>query len=146
MAQIVGNHHGTVLEQQVCALLVSKGYTQVVSDVFDTAQTPVFVRQYRRFKTLYGAKMRLDVLLKHPQRWPESLAIECKWQQSVGSVDEKFPYVVENMKALPIPAAVLLAGGGYSKRAAEWLLSQETERLTIVEGLDAIIRWGHAQL
>ena len=145
--QITGNEHGNVLENQIASLLVSKRYAQVVSKHMDVSpDIAVFVRQYRKFTTLYGARMRLDFFVRHPQRWPDGLAIECKWQQSAGSVDEKFPYVVASLLKLACPSAIFLAGGGYTDRARDWLLAQQTERLIVMEGMDQIIRWAHAQL
>jgi hypothetical protein len=145
--QITGNEHGNVLEAQIASLLVSKRYAQVVSKHIDTSPgIALFVRQHRQFATLYGARMRLDFFLRHPQRWPDGLAIECKWQQAAGSVDEKFPYVVASLLGLPCPSAIFLAGGGYTNRARDWLLGQQADRLIVIEGMDQIIKWAHAQL
>lgn len=144
--QITGNEHGNVLEAQIALLLIRKKYAQVVAKHIDAvADIAFFVRQYRGFTTLYGARMRLDFFIHHPQRWPDGLAIECKWQQAAGSVDEKFPYVVASLNQLICPSAIFLAGGGYTNRARDWVLAQQTDRLIVLEGMDEIIRWTHAQ-
>jgi hypothetical protein len=64
-------------------------------------------------------------MLYHPEKYPNKLIIECKWQQSSGSVDEKYPYNVLNIREMyPCPAIILLDGEGYKTGAAEWLRRQ----------------------
>lgn len=48
--------------------------------------------------------------------------IECKWQQSSGSVDEKFPYLFLNCteKMTEPHIIVLLDGGGAKQGAVDW--------------------------
>lgn len=48
--------------------------------------------------------------------------IECKWQQSSGSVDEKFPYLFLNCteKMTEPQIIVLLDGGGAKQGAIDW--------------------------
>ncbi len=48
--------------------------------------------------------------------------IECKWQQSSGSVDEKFPYLFLNCteKMTEPHIIVLLDGGGAKQGAIDW--------------------------
>ena len=43
-----------------------------------------------------------------------ALAIECKYQGSQGTVDEKIPYTLQDMEALRVPGLVVYAGGGFS--------------------------------
>lgn len=140
------NEHGSVLESQIHTLLVSKKYAQTITRFADFGDFPWFVPQHRQFKTPYHSQMRLDFLLYHPQKWPRGLAIECKWQSSPGTVDEKFPYLVLGMRGIPIPGVILLAGGGYRDGALAWLMQQETDDLIIIESLDRIVRWANAQL
>ncbi len=35
-----------------------------------------------------------DLILCHPIKFPNELAIQCKWQSSGGGVDEKYPFEV----------------------------------------------------
>lgn len=48
--------------------------------------------------------------------------IECKWQQSSGSVDEKFPYLFLNCteKMTEPHIIILLDGGGAKQGAVDW--------------------------
>ena len=147
MSQITGNHHGTVLENQIGALLESKKYLRIVPEQQHIKEMPWYIPQFRRNKTLYKSQMRVDFLIYHPQKWPGKLQIECKWQSSTGTVDEKFPYLVLSLKQIhEYPAAILLAGGGYRPGAVQWLLDQQTESLIVLEGLDKIIRWANIEL
>lgn len=57
-------------------------------------------------------------------KFPDGLIIECKWQQSNGSVDEKYPFTVYNILKIGVPTIILLDGKGYKRQAMEWLKSQ----------------------
>ena len=50
--------------------------------------------------------------------------IQCKWQASSGSVDEKYPYELACINHLSVPTIIVLDGGGYKPGAKEWLLGQ----------------------
>ncbi|HET9930853.1 MAG TPA: PD-(D/E)XK nuclease superfamily protein, partial [Polyangiaceae bacterium] len=43
-----------------------------------------------------------------------AFAIECKYQDSVGTVDEKIPYAIQDMQAMGMPVCLAYAGGGFS--------------------------------
>lgn len=47
--------------------------------------------------------------------WPDGLVIQCKWQASSGSVEEKYPFEVLNIQKDEYPTIIVLDGGGYSK-------------------------------
>ncbi len=96
-----------------------------------------FVGQYRPICEGVYAKGRgvtCDFLLFEPDLFPNGLAIEAKWQKSQGSVEEKFPYLVENIKLYPCPAIVIMGGKGTTEGAEKWLLRQANE----VENLLAV--------
>lgn len=56
-------------------------------------------------------------------KFPDGLIIECKWQQSAGSVDEKFPFLYLNIMKCRDPTVVVIDGGGYKPSALPWLKS-----------------------
>ena len=91
-------------------------------------QQPIFAEQVETGAGIYGKRRLVDFVLYHPQRWPECLVIQCKWQTSSGSVDEKYPYEVENIAHAGIPTIIVLDGGGYSQGARQWLLAQRGKR------------------
>jgi hypothetical protein len=45
----------------------------------------------------------------------KAFAIECKYQESQGTVDEKIPYALEDLRALPMAACIAYAGNGFSQ-------------------------------
>lgn len=63
--------------------------------------------------SIIGKQRRVDLLLLLPATG-EALALECKYQDSSGTTDEKIPYALEDLKALRVPAVIAYAGGGWS--------------------------------
>lgn len=122
------NVTGTVLERFIYSCLVDRGYTFVPRERFIPARIigqPIFSRHFHIGKSIYGNEQYCDFIVYHPERWPDNLVIESKWQQSSGSVDEKFPYLILNINMqYKCPTIVVLAGGGYKKGAERWLRSQ----------------------
>jgi hypothetical protein len=43
-----------------------------------------------------------------------AFAIECKFQESAGTVDEKIPYALDDLQALPMAGCIAYAGRGFS--------------------------------
>lgn len=76
--------------------------------------------------TAYGgnSKRVVDIFLINRALFPQGLIFECKWQQSAGSVDEKYPNLVNNIKTTGIPTIVVMGGSGYKPEAAAWLARQ----------------------
>lgn len=64
-------------------------------------------------KTIIGKDRRIDIFVLH-QETRRALAIECKYQDSQGTTDEKIPYALEDLTALRIPACLVYAGEGFS--------------------------------
>jgi len=119
---------GNALERVVLHALDDNKYTYIPQRRFIAAcclPQPLYTRQLIIGKSIYGTKLISDFMLYHPEKWPDKLIIECKWQQSAGSVDEKYPYNVLNIREMyPCPAIILLDGEGYKSGAAEWLRGQ----------------------
>ncbi|HEY5954969.1 MAG TPA: PD-(D/E)XK nuclease superfamily protein [Polyangiaceae bacterium] len=63
--------------------------------------------------TIIGKQRRLDLFI-----WEQSrnlvMAIECKYQDSFGTVDEKIPYALEDIAQVPFPGIIAYAGRGFS--------------------------------
>jgi hypothetical protein len=64
-------------------------------------------------KSIIGKNRRIDVLVVHEQT-QRALAIECKFQGTQGTVDEKIPYTLQDLEALRVPGIVTYAGDGFS--------------------------------
>lgn len=101
-------HSGNELRDAVAALGAGLGLT-----------TSIEVEVGRR---IWGAKRRIDVVLKHPET-RVSLGVECKFQDVSGSAEEKIPATIEDIRAWPIRGIVVYTGKGFSTNMQSYLLS-----------------------
>lgn len=119
------NYTGNSLEGFVYNTLIRKGYDLVEHDAFEAGRfmdQPIFTTHYPIAKSIYDTQLFCDFLLFHPTKHPDDLIIESKWQQSRGSVDEKFPFLVMNIKErYPHATIIVLDGDGYKPKADAWL-------------------------
>ena len=65
-------------------------------------------------KTIIGKDRKVDVFVVQP-RSTRALAIECKFQDSQGTVDEKIPYALGDLEAMRVPGCLAYAGEGWSR-------------------------------
>ena len=120
------NRSGRRLERAVGDLL-SEDYELVSPSRFFALRTlsqPIFAEQCAVGEDIYGKSRRVDFILYHPRRWADCLVIQCKWQASSGSVEEKFPFEVLSIEKNPYATLIVLDGGGYSDGAEKWLAAQ----------------------
>lgn len=124
----VANENGSFLEEFIESILTRHGYSLVPKRKFEAAtylQQPIYTKQFHVGTSIYETELFCDFILYHPEKYPLCLVIESKWQQSTGSVDEKFPFLVLNIKTqTPYKTIVILDGGGYKPQAAKWLRKQ----------------------
>ena len=74
--------------------------------------------------SIIGKQRRIDLLVvEHERRL--ALAVECKYQDSQGTADEKIPYTLQDLAALRMPACVVYAGVGFSEGVLHLLQSSE---------------------
>ena len=121
------NRAGKQLAEFVDNLLQDYGYVKVSQARFFalcSLRQPIYARECNVGKTLYGGVRRVDFILYHPVKWSDCLVIECKWQSSSGTVDQKYPYFVDSINKNPQPAIIVLDGDGQSRRSGEWLKKQ----------------------
>ena len=71
-------------------------------------------REVRIGKTIIGKDRCIDVFCLCEAN-NKAFAIECKYQDSVGTVDEKIPYTLDDLQALPMAACIAYAGTGFSQ-------------------------------
>lgn len=76
------------------------------------------------YTTIYGHQGKNEFLIRS-KKCELNVRIECKWQQSAGSVDEKYPYLYLNcIDAIPESNIIIVYGGGGMKAGAlAWLKS-----------------------
>jgi hypothetical protein len=75
--------------------------------------------------------------------------VECKWQQSGGSVDEKLPYLNLNIQTCyPSPSVVLIDGEGMKKGSLNWVTRQVDSNFNLlaVHNLTRFIIWANNHL
>ncbi|MDR1366092.1 MAG: hypothetical protein LBJ03_03330, partial [Holosporales bacterium] len=95
------NNTGNALESFVEHLLKRNDYTEFINhkkQIFAMRQT-MGGKQYSRQpwcgESFYGSLRKCDFLIMNREKFPNGLIIECKWQESVVSVDEKYPFVYD---------------------------------------------------
>lgn len=64
-------------------------------------------------KSIIGKNRKIDLLCVH-QPSQRAVGIECKFQGSQGTADEKIPYTLADLEAMHVPAFVAYAGEGFS--------------------------------
>ena len=71
-------------------------------------------REIRVGKSIIGKNRCIDVFCIRESD-SRAFAIECKYQDSLGTVDEKIPYALDDLDALPMPGCIAYAGRGFSE-------------------------------
>jgi hypothetical protein len=70
-------------------------------------------REIRVGKSIIGKNRCIDVFCVR-EADNTAFAVECKYQDSVGTVDEKIPYALDDLDALPMAGCIAYAGRGFS--------------------------------
>lgn len=121
----IANISGKTLEGIVRGALVAVGLEPVPyraweksPELFDSE----LLLQNVPYDTIYGHRGSTEFLAQS-KKYHINTRIECKWQQSSGSVDEKFPYLFLNcINQMQEPHVIILCdGGGAKKGALDWL-------------------------
>jgi hypothetical protein len=121
------NKTGNRLQKVVEVALIERGYVEFWNykkQVFDNRKIiggKQFSKQVPVGDTIYETTRNCDFLIINQDKFANGLIIECKWQESRGSVDEKYPFLLYNIIRTGIPTVVLLDGGGYKPSALKWL-------------------------
>ncbi|HLG55613.1 MAG TPA: PD-(D/E)XK nuclease superfamily protein [Vicinamibacterales bacterium] len=91
-------------------------YANLVACYVSRRFGPRGLKVYREInvgKTIIGKNRRIDVFcVCEPTN--KAFAIECKFQESEGTVDEKIPYAIDDLQALPMAGCITYAGKGFS--------------------------------
>ena len=150
---------GTVLENTVEGALLGHRYVQVGLDLpkkqrlgcllSSNSQPKRYARQAYIGQGIYGSDIYVDFYIIGAASLAYGLIIECKWQQTSGSVDEKLPYLNLNIQnCYPEQAIVLIDGGGMKPQAISWLNKQVNinQNLLAVHDLSSFIVWSNNNL
>ena len=85
--------------------------------------------------SIIGKQRRIDLLVVHPATG-DSLALECKYQDSSGTADEKIPYALQDLATLRIPGVIAYAGSGFSEGVLHLLQSSELAAYCLPDDLN----------
>lgn len=77
------------------------------------ARTLEVYREVNVGKSIIGKNRRVD-LFAFDAKHNRALAIECKYQGTSGTTDEKVPYALQDIEAMRMPACAVYAGDGWS--------------------------------
>ena len=83
-----------------------------ISKRFGSRHLKVF-REIKVGKTIIGKNRCIDIFCVC-ESTNRAFAIECKYQDSQGTVDEKIPYALDDLRALPMAGCIAYAGRGFS--------------------------------
>ena len=128
------NSTGKVAETIIEAVLIKLGYRPI-------RQKPVGIG-------IYGTPIQADFFVERAPGFPAGLIIESKWQGSSGSADEKYPYLVENIRyCYPCPVIILADGDGARPGAIRWLRDQaDGQMIHAVFTLKELVTWCNRNL
>lgn len=96
--------------------LSSTEYTSLITRYLYHAYHSRGITIYREVfagKSIIGKNRRVDLLLVCEQT-NQAFALECKYQGSQGTADEKILYALEDMQALRMNGCLVYAGEGWS--------------------------------
>lgn len=100
-----------------------KGYRDLIAEYLHANYARHGITVYTEVglgKTIIGKNRKADVFLVRfdDQR---AMALECKFQESTGTADEKMPYALEDLEALWIPGCLVYGGSGWSPGVLQML-------------------------
>lgn len=78
--------------------------------------------QFRCGRRIWGAERLIDLVITDPKS-RRRLGIECKFQGTKGSAEEKIPAIVQDIAAWPIKGLVVFSGEGFSANIKSFLLA-----------------------
>lgn len=133
-AQKTGNR----LENFVEEILREKGYVEFwnhKAHAFANRKAiggKQYLKQLPIGPSIYGTPRKCDFLAINREIFDDDLIIECRWQQTSGSVDEKYPKLLFDILKTGIPTVVLLDGEGYRPAAKKWLEEQAHPKSALI--------------
>lgn len=128
------NKTGKVAERMIEGMLRQLGYAPVVGRFIGTG--------------IYDTPIHADILIERAPGFAHGLIIESKWQSSGGSVDEKYPYLVANIRyCYPCPVIILADGSGARPGSIRYLKSQiDGDHVYAVFTLKELVTWCNRNL
>jgi len=136
------NKTGLQLEWFVESALNKIGYIEVGAEGLEEKQPLTYARNVP-YVNLYGGNSRTEFVLCDESGG--MIRIEAKWQQTAGSVDEKFPYMYLSLLETDEPHIIIVIdGGGQRQSALDWLAEQaknETRKKVDIMDMSDFLKW-----
>jgi hypothetical protein len=125
------NRHGRSAEDSIADFLRRQGCE--------------FLRQVDVGRSIFNKRIRADFLVTNIEEFPTGLVVESKWQDTTGTADEKYAYLLENVRSMlgyRHPVLVVLGGGGACPGATQYLEhAVDGQRLVGVFSFDRFMSW-----
>jgi hypothetical protein len=105
------------ISKQTLTAMTGNGYRDLIASYIHHNYAPHGLDVYVEIslgKTIIGKDRYIDIFVVRPED-RKAIAIECKYQDSQGTVDEKIPYALADLEALWMPGLLVYAGTGWSK-------------------------------
>ncbi|HBC89479.1 MAG TPA: hypothetical protein DCZ94_21285 [Lentisphaeria bacterium] len=93
--------------------------------------------EYNVAKRIWGSNRSIDIILRDPKT-SKVLGIECKFQKTPGTIEEKLPATIEDIKAWPMDGIVVYGGEGITVNMKSYLVS--TGKALEFEELDSWLK------
>ena len=115
----IATSSGKVLESMVEAAVCAKGLKKVNYSRWiinkESYGEELLIKNIP-YTSIYTHESKTEFLLSS-KKYQIMARIECKWQQTAGSVDEKFPYLFLNYaQQVNEPLVIILLDGGGAKK------------------------------
>ena len=97
--------------------MTGKEYADLVASYVSRRFAARGLKVYREInvgKSIIGKNRCIDVFCVC-EAANTAFAIECKYQDSKGTVDEKIPYALDDLASLPMAGCIAYAGKGFSE-------------------------------
>ena len=139
------NTTGDNFEGFIAQTLQRKKYAYIEPAKFAPAMyldQPIYSHKVKIGENIYGVQSEFDFAIYHPQKHPQGLIIEVKWQQARGTTDEKLPFLVMNIQyKYPFKTILILDGAGWRPGAVRWVRSQIGNNLLNVYSMVEFQTW-----
>lgn len=73
-------------------------------------------------RRLWGQRRYIDVVITD-EKTGKRLGVECKYQATSGTAEEKVPATIQDIAHWPIPGIVVIGGEGFSSNMQGYLMS-----------------------
>lgn len=145
--------NGSQLEKFVKDMLEDREYKFIERNKFILAtnglEQKLYTQQLVIGESIYSTEeykheLNADFVVYDPNKKEKYIIIECKSQTSAGSVDEKYPYLNENIKhKYPYKTIVILDAPAAKKGAKVWLKEQEktNDKLKVFQDFSEFRAW-----